>query len=187
MLGIAAGKHLERTLMAGGTHFVGRIGRHEYGRRHMGLVAFFALGGHHIRAVRFMTLGAERNLAMNIMAEAARQSAMLALDLLHLNDLLGMARQTLFGDIVCKLDDFWGMWIVMTAHTVGQVVMSLAGVTLATGRDNFFYRRRMTGMAVLTSNTRLVCAAVSSNIGRRSRMALDAVRTGQHRPVGGIR
>ena len=138
MFSIAGCKHLESTLMTGSTHFIRRIRCHEYSRRHMGLVAFFALGGHHIRAVRFMTLGAKRNLAMNIMTEAACQAAMLALDLLQLDNLLGMAGQTLLGDVICKLDYFWSMRIVMAAHTAGQIIVRLSGMTLAAGRNNLF-------------------------------------------------
>jgi hypothetical protein len=125
MLGIAAGKHFEWTLMAGGTHLVRRIRCHEYSGRHMGLVAFFALGGSHISAVRLMALGTKWNLAMNIMTEAAGQIGMLALDLFQLNDLVGMAGHTFISDIVCKLDDFWGMRIGMAPQTVVKFVVRL--------------------------------------------------------------
>ena len=149
----------------------------------MSLVAFFALSGDHVGAVRLVALGAERNLAVNIMAEAARQTAVFALDLPQLDDLLGMAGQALVGDVVCQLDDFWRMGVVMASQAAGQVIVGLAGVTLAAGRNNLFDCRRMTGVAVLTRDTRLVRSAIGGNIGRRSRVALNAVRTGQHRPV----
>ena len=113
VFGIAAGKHLERALMAGGTHLVRRIRCHEHRCRHMGLVAFFAFGGHHVRAMRLMTLGTKRNLAMNIVAETASQTAMLTLNLFQLDDLLGMAGQALVSDVVCQLDDFRGMWVIV--------------------------------------------------------------------------
>lgn len=45
----------------------------------------------------------------------------------------------------------------------------------------------MAGMAVLTADTGLVRAAIGRNVGRRSRMTLDTVRTGQNRPVGSQR
>lgn len=136
---VAAGKHFESALVAGGTHLVRGIGGHEYCRRHVGLVAFFTLRGNHVGAVRFVALGTEGYLAMDIMAEAACQAAMLALDLLQLDDLLGVACQTLIGDIVGQFDNFWGMWIIMAAHAAGQIVVRLAGMTLAAGRDNLFH------------------------------------------------
>lgn len=139
VLGIAAGKHLKRTLMAGGTHFVRCIRCHEHGCRHMRLMAFFALGGNHIRAVRFMALRTERDFAMDTVAETAGQIGMLALNLLQLDNLRGMAGQALIGDIVGQLDDFGGMRIVMAPQTTAQVVVGLAGMALATGRDNLFY------------------------------------------------
>lgn len=187
MLGIAAGELLERTLMAGGTHLVGRIGRHEYRRRLMGLMAFFTLRSNHIGAVRFVALRTEWNLAVNIMTETACQSAMLALDLLQFDDLFGMTGQTLFGDVIGQFDDLGGMRIGVAPLTVGQVVVHLAGMTLAADRDDLFYCRRVTGMTVLTPDTRLMRAAVGRNISRRSRMTLDAVCCQQSRPVGSIR
>ena len=139
MFGIAADKHLESTLMTGSTHFVRCIRCYEDSRRHMGLVTFFAFSGHHIRTVRLVTLGTQRNFAMDIMTEAACQTGMFALDLLQFDDLTGVTGQTLFGDIVCKLDNFRGMRIVMTAHTTGQTIVGLAGMALAADRNNLFY------------------------------------------------
>ena len=185
MFCITAGKGLVRTLMAGGTHLVWRVGRHVNRRRHMGLVTFFALGGGHFRAVRLVTLGTERDLAVNIVAEGTRQRGMLALDLLQLDDLLGMAGQALVSDIVCQLDYLGGMRVGVAAQTVGQVVMSLAGVALAAGRNNLFHQRRVAGMAVLTIETRLVGATIGGDICRCSRMTLVAVRNGQCRLVSG--
>lgn len=136
---VTAGKHLEGTLMAGGTHFIRCVRCHEHSCRHMGLVAFFTFGGHHIWAVRLVALGTLRNFAVNIVAETTRQFGMFALDLLQLDDLTGMAGQTLISDIVCKLNDFRGMRIIMTTQTAGQVVMGLTGMTLAADRYNLFY------------------------------------------------
>ena len=172
---ITAGKHLERALMAGCTHLVGCIGRHEYRRRHMRLVAFFTLRSNHVRTVWFVALRTERNLAVNSMAEAARQTAVLALDLLQLDVLFGMTGQTLFGDVVGQLDDLGGMRVVVAAKTAGQVVVRLAGMALAAGRDNLSFGRRMTCMAILAANTRFVRSAAGCNVGRRSSMTLDAV------------
>ena len=138
MFCITAGKHLERTLMTGRTHFIGSIGRHENRCRHMGLMAFFTLGRDHIGAVRLVALCTKRNLTVNIVAETACQAAMLALDLLQLDNLLGMACQALLGDVICQLDYFWSMRIVMAAHTAGQVVVRLSGMALAAGRNNLF-------------------------------------------------
>jgi TolB-like protein len=105
----------------------------------MSLVTFFAFGGDHIRAVWFMALRTEWNFTMNIMTEAAGQIAMLALNLLQLDDLTGMACQTLIGDIICQLDNFGSMRVIVTAQTSGQIIVRLAGMALTTGRYNLFY------------------------------------------------
>ena len=42
-------------------------------------------------------------------------------------------------------------------------------------------------MAILTGDTCLVCAAICCDIGWWSHVTLDAIRTGQHRSVGGKR
>ena len=139
VLGIAAGKHLVRTLVTGSTHLVRCIRCHVDGCRHMGLVTFFTIGCHHFRVVRFMALCAKRNLAVNVVAETASQGGVFALDLFELDDLIGMAGQTLIGDVVCKFDYFRSMRIVVTPQTSGQVVVSLAGMALATDRDNLFH------------------------------------------------
>ena len=94
-------------------------------------MAFFALGGDHIRTMRFVALGAERDFPMNVMAETAGQVGVLALYLLQLDNLLGMAGQTLVGYVVCQFDNFRGMRIIMTAHTVAEIVVRLAGMALA--------------------------------------------------------
>jgi len=138
MFGITAGKQLERFLMTGCTHFVRCIRSHKYRCRHMGLVAFFTFCGHHISAMRLVALGTLRDFAVNVVTEAASQVGMLALDLLQLDDLIGMAGQTFLGDIVCKLDNFRGMRIAMAPQTVGQLVVRLLRMTLATDRDNLF-------------------------------------------------
>ena len=47
-----------------------------------------------------MTLGTLRDFAVHVVAESASQIGMLALNLLQFDDLLGVAGQTLFGDVV---------------------------------------------------------------------------------------
>ena len=181
---IAAGKHFKCTLVTRCTHLVRCIRSHEDRRRHMCLVTFFTFCSHHIRAVRFVALCTEWNLAMNIMAEAASQTTVLALNLFQLNNLLSMAGQTLISDIVCQLDDFRGVWITMATQTTGQVVVSLAGMTLTTDRNNFFNGRWVAGMTILTRYACLVSTAISGNVSRRGHVTLDTVGTGQHRAVG---
>lgn len=139
MFSIAGYKHLESFLMTGSTHFIRCIRCHEYSRRHMGLVTFFTFSRHHIRAVRLVTLGTLRDFTMNVMAETTGQAGMLTLHLLQLNDLISVAGQTLFGDIIGKLDNFRGMRIVVTTLAIGQFVVCLVGMTLAAERDNLFY------------------------------------------------
>jgi hypothetical protein len=104
----------------------------------MSLMAFFALRRNHIGAVWLVALRTERNLAVNVVAETACQAAMLALDLLQLDYLLGMAGQAFIGDIICQLDNLGSMRIVVAPHTAGQVVVRFAGMTLTADRNNLF-------------------------------------------------
>jgi hypothetical protein len=76
---------------------------------------------------------------MNVMAEAAGKTGMLALNLLQLNNLVGMAGKTLFCDVIRKLDNLGCMRVSMAPQTVVQFVMSLIGMTLTADRDNLFY------------------------------------------------
>jgi hypothetical protein len=187
MFGIAAGKHLEGPLMAGGAHLIRCIGCHEHRSWHVGLMALLAFCGHHIRTVRFMALGTERYLAMNIVAETAGKIGMLTLDLFQFNDLLGMTGKALFGDIVGKFDNLGGMGIVMAAQTTGQIIVGLAGMALAADRNNLFHRWRMAGMTILAGDTCLMGTAVCCYVSRWGHVTFDTVSTGQHRPVGSKR
>jgi hypothetical protein len=97
----------------------------------MSLMAFFALGGDHVCTMWLVALGAERDFAMHIMAETTGEVGVFALNLLQLDNLLGMAGQTLVSYVVCQLDDFRSMRIIMTAHTIAEIVVRFAGMALA--------------------------------------------------------
>lgn len=87
MFGVAVAEHFKRLLVAGCTHLVRCVRSHVNSCRHMGVMTFFTVGNNHIGAVWLMTLSTERFLTVYVVAEAARQSAMLALDLLQLGNL----------------------------------------------------------------------------------------------------
>ena len=129
----------------------------------MGLVTTFAITCGHVGAMRLVTLGTERNLAMHIVAEAARQSGVFTLDLFQLDNLLSMTGEALIGNVVGQLDNFRGMWIVVTAQTTGKVVVRFAAVALAAGRDDFFNCRWMAGVTILAADLGFVGAATDSN------------------------
>ena len=106
---------------------------------------------------------------------------MLALDLFQLDNLLGMAGETLVSDIVGQFNDFRCMRIIVATDTTRKIVMRLAAVTLAAERDNFFDSRRMAGMTILATNLRLVSSAIGSYCLRCSSMTLDTISVSQHR------
>ena len=133
--------------------------------------------------MRLVTLGAERNFAMNIVAETAGKGAVFALNLLQFDDLLGVAGETLVGDVVGEFDDLRCMRVVVAAQAAGQIVVGLTGVALAAYGDNFLNRWGMTGMAILAADTGLVSAAVCSDIRRSGRVTFHAVACRQDRPV----
>lgn len=147
----------------------------------MGLVAALAVAGGHVGAVRFVALGTERNFAVRVVAEAASQCGVLALDLLQLDDLLGVAGKTLVSDVIGQLDDFRRMRIVVATQTGGKVVVRLAAMALTACRDNFLYRRWMTGMTILTAHLGFVGAAIGGDGIRCCRVALDAIGVAQAR------
>lgn len=99
--------------MTGCAHLVGCVGSIGDSCWHMCLVTALALCGSHVGAVRFMTLGTLRDFAVDVVAEAASQVGMLALDLFQFDNLLGVAGQALFGHIVGQLDDLGSMWVVV--------------------------------------------------------------------------
>jgi len=126
-------------LVAGSAHLVGGIGCVGDSGRHMSLVTALAVCGGHFFAVRFMTLCTLRHFTMNIVAETACKSAMLALNLFQLDDLFGVAGETLVGYIITQLDNLGCVRIGVTAEAVGEIIVWLAGVALTTDRNNFFY------------------------------------------------
>ena len=141
----------------------------------MCLVAALAVASDHFRTVRLVALGTERNFAMNIVAETACQSRVLALDLFQLDDLLSMARETFISDVIGKFDYFWCVRIVMATQTGRKIVVRLATVALVAGRNNLFHGRWMTDVAVLTTDLRFMGSAIGSNRFRCRSMALDAI------------
>lgn len=147
----------------------------------MGLVTAFAIACGHFGAVRLVALGTERNLAMHIVAEAAGQAGVFALDLLQLYDLLGMTGEALVGDVIGEFDDFRGMRIGVAALTSEKIVVRLTAVALAAGRDDFFNRRRMTGMTILAADLCFVGFARGSNRFRRCGVTFDTIGIAQHR------
>ena len=181
MLGIGLAVQFEGFLVARCTHLVGGIGRIRYRSRHMRLVTALAVAGGHVGAVRFVALGTQWNFAVRVVAEAASQCGVLALDLLQLDDLLGVAGKALVSDIIGQLDNFWCMRIVVATQTGGKVVVRLTAMALAACRDNFLYRRRMTGMTILAAHLGFVGAAIGGNSIRCCRVTLDAIRVAQGR------
>lgn len=147
----------------------------------MGLVTAFAIACAHVGAMRFVALGTQRNLAMHIVAETAGQRGVLALDLLQLDDLLGMAGEALISNIIGQFDDFRGMRIVVATQTSGKIVMRFATVALVAGRDDFLDRRWMPGMTILTTNLGFVGAAISGNRVRCCRVAFNTIGIAQRR------
>lgn len=147
----------------------------------MGLVATLAIACSHFEAVRLVALGTQGNLAMGIVAETTGESGVLALDLLQFNDLWGMTRNALIGEIVGQFDNLRSMRIVVAAQTAGKLVVRFVAVALAAGRDDFLDRRRMACMAILTADLCFVGAAVGSNCSRRCRVTFDTIGIGQHR------
>lgn len=126
-------------LVARSAHLVGCVGCVGNSGRHMSLVTALAVGSGHLVAVRFMTLCTLRHFAMNVVAETACKSTMLALHLSQLDDLLGVAGETLFGYVIPQLDDLGCVRIGVTAEAVDEVIMRLAAVALTTDRNDFFY------------------------------------------------
>ena len=118
---------------------------------------------------------------MHIVAEAASQSGVFALDLLQLDDLLSMTGEALNGDVIGQFDDFRGMRIVVAAQTAGKTVVRFAAVALAAGRDDFFDCWRMAGMAILAADLGFVGAAIGSNRLRRCRVTFGAIGIAQNR------
>lgn len=147
----------------------------------MGLVTTFAISGGHFGAVRFVTLRTEGNFAMSIVTETTGESGVFALDLFQFDDLLCVARNTLVSKVIGKFDNFRSMRIVVAAQTAGKLVVRLVAMTLTTGRNDFFNRRRVTGMAILTADLCFVSAAICSNCSRCCRVTLDTIGIGQHR------
>lgn len=141
----------------------------------------FAIAGGHFSAVRFVALCTEWDLAMGIVAEAACECGVFALDLFQLNDLLCMAGEALISDVVCQLDYFRSMRVVVAPQTAGKIVVRLATVALAAGRNDLFNRWRMAGMAILATYLGFVCASIGGNCLRCCRVTLDTISVSQYR------
>ena len=179
MLCFALCQKLRWFLVTGSTHFVGCIRSHIDGGRHVGIVALLAIGCSNISAMRLVALGTERFLAVNIVTERASQLSMLARRLLKLSHLLGMAGQTLIGDIVSQLDDLRCMRIGVAAQTIFQFVVRLVDMALTAKGNIFFDCRTVTGVTVLTTHTGFVCSPVSGDIRRLGIMTLVTVSAAQ--------
>lgn len=180
VLGCGLAVQIKGLLMTGGTHLVGCIGGIGHHRRHMSLVAALALGNGHLGVMRLVTLRTKWNLAMNIMAEAASQIGMLALELLQFYNLRSVAGHTLISYIIGQLDDLRSVRVSVTTEASGQVVVRFSGVALTACGDNFLHGRRMTDVAVLTADAGFVGATVSGNGFRCRRVALDTISIGQN-------
>ena len=147
----------------------------------MCLVTALALCNSHISAVRLMALGTERNLAMYVVAESTSEVGMLALNLLQFDDLLGVAGQAFFSEVVCQFDDLGGMGIVVATVTACQLVVRFAIMALIAQRDDLFDCRRMAGVAILTGYACFVGGTICHDIRRCSRMAFDTVSVAEGR------
>jgi hypothetical protein len=85
----------------------------------MDLMATQAILIGHFRGVRRMTLAAFRHKRMLLaVAFGAGQFGMLALVLLQLGHLLGMAGKAGVGHVFGNADDLWRMWIVVTLQAI---------------------------------------------------------------------
>ncbi len=147
----------------------------------MCLVTALALCNSHIRAVRLMALGTERNLAMYVVAESTSEVGMLALNLLQFDDLLGVAGQAFFSEVVGQLDDLGGMRIIVATVTACQLVVRFAIMALTAQRDDLFDCRRMAGVAILTGYACFVGSTICRDIRRCSRMAFDTIGVAEGR------
>ncbi len=188
VLCISLAMQIKGLLVACGTHLVRRVGGISDSCRHVGLVTALALCYGHLGAVRFVALCTERDLAMNIVTETASQVGVFALDLLQLDNLLGVAGEALIGDVVGQFDDLGRMRVIVTAQAAGQVVVRFVAVALAAGRDDLFVGRGMPVMTILAADAGFVGAAIGGYSLRGCRVALDAISIGQNRfGVGGSR
>ena len=166
-------------LVAGGAVGVGRFRPVGHGRRHMRLVADTTVGLGLLRRVGRMTFDTLGNHAMLVgMTEAAGKQRMLARVGIQLRFLRIVAGETGRGHVRGQSDLQRPMG-VMTAHALRQFVMGLAFMAHAALRDIIRNLRRMTNVAILTGNGRLVLGPGGGDIGRLLVVTLDAVTAGQ--------
>ena len=166
-------------LMAGGAVGVGRFGAIGHGRRHVRLMADTAVGLSLLCRVGFMTLHTLGNHTLLVgMTEAAGKQRMLARIGIQLRLLGIVAGETGRGHIPGQ-SDFQRPVRVMAAHALRQLVMGLAFMAHAALRNIIRNLRRMTDVAILTGNGRLMLGPGGSDIGRLLVVTLNAVTAGQ--------
>lgn len=175
MLGSCLAQQIKCLFVAGCTHLVGCVGGIGNCCWHVGLVATFAIRSRHVGAVRFVALRTQRDLAVYVMTEAACQAGVLALDLTQFNNLLCVAAEAFFGDVIAQFDNLGCVRVVVATQTIGQFVVGLAAVAFAASRDDILDSRWMTDMAILTGDACFVRSALGCNIGNHGGVALNAV------------
>ena len=102
VLGLAGAQKVKSLAVACAAVFRRGVRSIGHNRRHMRLVAFFAVNGSHFSRVRFVALGALRDLAVDVMALGAVKGGMLALEFPELLNLLRMAGETGVRNVRCK-------------------------------------------------------------------------------------
>lgn len=89
-----------------------------HGRRHMCLVALFAVAGNHLGGMGFVALRASRNLAVRVVAGAAEEFRVFARGFFELLDLLFVTGQARGSHILAIGDDLGGVRIAVALLAV---------------------------------------------------------------------
>ncbi len=118
----------------------------------MSIVAFFAVTEDRI-GMGQVALGALRDFSMNVVAERAVKSGMLALAVLELSNLERMAVKTSL--FACKRYVQRGVRIFMTIEAASYFEMRFPSLRMALRalRNRLLHVRRMTGVAAYAGNT----------------------------------
>ncbi len=154
---------------------IGAVGHH---LRHVRLVALLAVRRSHLRRVGLVALGALRDLAVYVMTGRAEERGVLALVLLQLLDLVGMAGQARLGDLVAERDFQGAVRVLVAAEAVGQLVVGLILMAHAALGDCGLHGRAVADVATGTADF-LVLSSSGVDIGRRRSMTFGALFVAQ--------
>lgn len=172
-------KQLIGGLVAGGAVSVGRFRAISHGSRHMCLMADTTVGLGLLRRMGLMTFDALGNHAMLVgMTETACEQRMLARVGIQLRLLRIVAGETGRGHISGQSDFQRPMRVVATG-AVRQLIMGFAFMTHAALGNIIRDLRRMTDVAILTGNGRLMLGPGGGDVSRLLVMTLNAVAAGQ--------